>query len=466
MLTCNLKSPVLGIAISAILLSGCSSLTKTDFVPPTVDIPASWQTTVVNSQVSLDPWWKRFNDQQLNRLMTQVLRTNNDLALATLTLKKSRLQAGLSATDRYPSVSSTSSAKKSTLLDSGSTSSDYSTTLSLSYELDLWGHVSSTIDAAQWRAVASEADRESTAQTLVSTTASLYWKIGYLKDRIALSDKSIAYARQTLALTQRQFKSGSVSELDVFESKRSLAGQQATRSQLVQQLRESENAMAVLLNHAPSTPENLITTLPDTALPEIAAGAPAELLVRRPDVKASLYELKAALATSDATFASYLPTLTLTGSVGDSSSQLRDLLRDPIGTLGANLVLPFLQWNTMKINQKIAEVDYQTAVVNYRKTLYAAFEDVDNALSARQQYQYQGDKLKVQYDAATAAERIYASQYRHGAVSIQNWLDSQETQRSAQESLLENHYNQLNVQATIYQALGGSDIAPPVTGDK
>ncbi|SHO57368.1 efflux transporter outer membrane subunit [Vibrio quintilis] len=466
MFTVKLKSPALGIAISAILLSGCSSLTQTTFVPPEVDIPASWQTTVVNTQVSLDPWWKRFDDPQLNHLIHQALQTNNDLALATLTLKKARLKAGLSATDRYPSVSSTTAANKSTLLDSGSTSSDYSTSLSLSYELDLWGHVSSTVDAAQWSAVASAADRESTAQTLVSTTASLYWKIGYLKDRIALSDKSIGYARQTLDLTRRQFKSGSVSELDVFESKRSLAGQQATRSQLVQQLRESENAMAVLLNHAPSTPENMITTLPETALPEIAAGAPAELLIRRPDVKASLYQLKAALATSDATFASYLPTLTLTGSVGDSSSRLRDLLQNPVGTLGASLVLPFLQWNTMKINQKIAEVDYQTAVINYRKTLYSAFEDVDNALSARQQYQYQGEKLKAQYDAATAAERIYASKYRHGAVSIQNWLDSQETQRSAQESLLENRYNQLNVQATIYQALGGSDVAPPVTDDK
>ncbi|MDN5369954.1 MAG: hypothetical protein PWP74_1262 [Shewanella sp.] len=448
------------IALSIGALSGCGMFTHSDFQAPEVNIPASWQQTSVNQQVSLDPWWQKFNNPELNQLITDVLNTNNDLALATLTLQKARLQAGLTRTDLWPQLSANGAANKSKPLDGGDSSSSYQASLSVSYEVDLWGKVSADVDAASWNAMASAEDRESTAQSLVATTASLYWQIGYLKQRIALSQNSIAYAKQTLQLTQNQYAAGAVSKLNVLEAQRNLAGQESSHSELLQQLTEAQNAMAILFNRPPEQLPLQIAKLPEGAVPQIAAGIPADLLVRRPDVKAALYSLRAALASKDATFASYFPSLSLTGSVGDSSNELKELLRNPIGTLGAGLTLPFLQWQQMKINNKIADVDYQTAVVTYRKTLYQAFEDVDNAISARRQYAYQGEKLQLQYDAAAAAEKIYESQYRHGAIAIQNWLDAQETRRSAEESLLQNHYNLLTAQATLYQALGGSEVAP------
>lgn len=448
------------IAICISALSGCGVFTRSDFQAPEVNIPANWQLTSVNQQVSLDPWWQKFHNPELNQLIADVLTTNNDLALATLTLQKARLQAGLSRTDMWPQLSASASASKSKPLDGGDSNTSYQANLSVSYEVDLWGKVAADVDAASWNAMASAEDRESTAQSLVATTASLYWQIGYLKQRITLSQNSIDYAKQTLQLTQNQYAAGAVSKLNVLEAQRNLAGQESSHSELLQQLTEAQNALAILFNQPPTQLPLQITKLPDGAVPEIAAGVPADLLVRRPDVKAALYSLRSALASKDATFAGYFPTLNLTGSVGDSSSELKELLRNPIGTLGAGLTLPFLQWNQMKINNKIADVDYQTAVITYRKTLYQAFEDVDNAISARRQYAYQGEKLQLQYDAAAAAEKIYESQYRHGAIAIQNWLDAQENRRSAEESLLQNRYNQLTAQATLYQALGGGEVAP------
>lgn len=201
-----------------------------------------------------------------------------------------------------------------------------------------------------------------------------------------------------------------------------------------------------------------INALPDGTLPDIEPGIPAELLTRRPDVKSALFSLKSALATEDTTDASYLPGISLTGALGGSSSQLKNLLRDPIGTLGAELTLPFLSWNEMQINKDIAKVKYQSAIVTYRKTLYEAFEDVDNALSARINYQVQQGKLQDQYNASAEAERIYRSQYDNGAIGITDLLDAQENTRSAKASLLENRYNQLVNLATIYQTLGGDDV--------
>ena len=453
----TLKLSSLALCIS--LVAACSSFTKTEFVAPEVNIPASWQSVSVNQQVKLDPWWQSFNNPELNQLIEQVLKTNNDLALATLTLRTARLQAGLADTESYPQIGASINGSKYKALNGGASYTEYGSNLSLSYELDLWGRVSADIDAAKWASLASAEDRESTAQSLVATTAILYWQIGYLKQSIVLSQNSIDYAQQTLDLTERQYQSGSVSQLNVFESKRRLASEQASQSELQQALIEAQNSLAILYNRPPLEMPILIENLPIGDIPIIAAGVPSDLLIRRPDIKSTLYKLKSAYASKDATFASYLPNLTLSGSLGTSSTELKDLLRNPIGTLGANLVLPFLQWNEMELYKKIASIEVETAVVTYRKTLYNAFKEVDNAISARQHYQYQAQRLREQYDAASAAESIYASQYRNGAISIQVWLDSQENKRSAEVALLANRYNQFSAQATLYQALGGSDIA-------
>ena len=117
-------------------------------------------------------------------------------------------------------------------------------------------------------------------------------------------------------------------------------------------------------------------------------------------------------------------------------------------------------------NNKIATVDVESAVVTYRQTLYEAFKEVDNAISARQHYRQQAERISEQYQAAAAAEKIYASQYKNGAIAIQDWLDAQEKLRSAEESLLENRFNQFTAQATLYQALGGNDIAPSLSAEK
>lgn len=445
------------LALCAMLATGC--VTRSELDPQDVRVPDNWQSSQSeSSSAAIEQWWKSFNDPQLNTVIDQVLATNNDLALATLTLREARLQAGLAVSDTYPDLSASASAQRSKPLDGGDSSASYQASLGVSYELDLWGKLAAAKDAAMWTAMASQEEREATAQSLVATTAQLYWQIGYLSQRIALSNADIDEARQTLALTESQYRYGSVSRINVLEAQRSLAGIEATHRDYLQQYTEAKNAFALLFNQPPQESKPGISTLPDTALPEIEAGIPADVLSRRPDVKQALFELKSALADKDNTDNSYFPSLTLTGALGGSSTQLRHLLSDPIGSLGADLALPFLNWNEMQLNRDIADVRYQSAVINYRQTLYSAFQDVDNALSARDNYRYQAEKLQQQYDSASEAARIYSSQYQYGAVDITTLLDAQENERSAKASLLENRYNRLVNLATIYQSLGGEDI--------
>ena len=440
-----------------LVLSGC--VARSELPQQQVQIPQTWQNNQRNSAAEpLSKWWENFHDQQLTMWIERALANNNDLAVATLTLQQARLQAGLARNDRFPDFSAGGSTTRTTELDNGSSSTSYQASLGVSYELDLWGKLAATADASEWSALATQQEREATAQALVATTAQLYWQIGYLKQRITLSDAALAQAMKTLAVTKSQYHYGSVSELALLEARRNLAALQATHREYQQQLSEANNAFAILFDQPPQQLTQTIDALPDTSLPEIEAGVPADVLQRRPDVKQALYELQAALASKDASNRNYFPAVTLTGALGGSSAELRNLLSDPIGTLGADLVLPFINWNEMQLNKQLAEVNYQSAVITYRQVLYAAFQDVDNALSARETYRYQADKLQQQYDSAAQISRIYRSQYQHGAIAITTLLDAEENERTAQAALLENRYNQLVNMTTIYQSLGGDAI--------
>ncbi|WP_420919310.1 efflux transporter outer membrane subunit [Vibrio navarrensis] len=444
------------LALSLLLLGGCAS--RSTLPEQNLHIPEQWQTYSQPSSVLVSHWWQRFQDPQLEKWVEKVLASNNDLALATLTLKQARLQAGLAVSDTHPDLSANLAASRSQSLEGGDSSANYQAKLGVSYELDLWGKLAAAEDAAMWTALATQEEREATAQSLVATTAQLYWQIGYLNQRVALSSHDIQDAQETLALSESQYRHGSVSKIHVLEARRTLAGLEATHRNYLQQRSEAVNAFSLLFDQPPQDLAAQIPALPESALPEIAAGVPADVLARRPDVKQALLELKSALATKDYSDNSYFPALTLTGALGGSSTELRKLLSDPLGTLGADLTLPFLNWNEMQLNRDIADVKYQAAIIAYRQTLYAAFADVENALSAKENYHFQAEKLQSQYDNAAEVARIYRSQYQYGAIDIATLLDAQENERSAKASVLENRYNQLVNLATLYQSLGGADL--------
>ncbi len=233
---------------------------------------------------------------------------------------------------------------------------------------------------------------------------------------------------------------------------------------LVQQRVEYINALTILFDGPPDRITADPMRLPSSALPEARAGVPAELLGRRPDLRAAELRLRESLATVDATRASFYPPVTLTGALGSSSPTLSDVLKNPIGTLGAGLTLPFLQWNQMQLNIRISKADFEERVVTFRQALYQAMADVENALSNRTQLSIRAEQLDLSLRAAREAERLYEVRYRAGAVPLRDWLDAQEKRRVAEVASDENMLNRLVNQVTVYQALGGDDVVA-VEGD-
>jgi len=271
----------------------------------------------------------------------------------------------------------------------------------------------------------------------------------------------MAYAEKTLNLVKVQHETGAVSGLERAQAEQDLQTLKAIEADLARQRTEVRNAFAILFDAPPGTMGADPPTLPSGEIPLVSAGLPADLLLRRPDLKAAELRLRKSLSTVNATRASFLPTITLTGTLGTSSVSLKDLLQNPLVTLGTGIVLPFLDWQTMENNVAVSKAEYEEAIVSFRQTVYQSFSDVENALSARTHYEEQRVSYVTALDNAQKTEGIYDVRYRTGYAALQDWLNAQEKRRAAESSLLQTRFNQWTNYVTLCLALGG---APQIEG--
>ncbi len=444
----------------AAVLSGCG-LMDSEYTRPEMTVPAAYARADAAPRRVADDWWRDFGDADLDRLVARALARNNDLTVSVETVRRARLLAGLAQGDLYPSVSASGAISRTRTLSSPrETGRAAEATLGVDWNPDPWNALGRTRDAAALEAQASYADLDEAARALAATVADLYWQLLYTRERIAMSGESIAYARRTYELTQSRYAAGAVSSLDVLEAEQALRTQEAADTEYRQSLVETENALAILFDGPPAPADAPRATLPAADPPAVDAGLPAELLERRADLRAAEARLAANLATVDATEASYLPSLSLTGSLGSSSVALTDVLQNPVAALGAGLALPFLNWHEMRRNVAVSESDYRAAIASFRQTLYTALADVENALSARRQLTERHARLLRAVETAQQVERLYETRYRAGAVDLQSWLDAQEKRRTAEASLLANQLDRYTAQVNLYRALGGGATLP------
>ena len=440
----------------AVALAGCGAITRTPYEAPQVALPAQFEHAQASSPTATptptpmpDAWWRGFGDPRLDAWIDLALARNPDMATAGIRVRRAALQAQLAGHALLPQPSGSVGTGASRPLSGSqrSTLENASATLGVAWELDLFDRLGAQRDAAVFEAQASVQDKDAVALSLTTTTASLYWQLALANERLDMSRQSLEYVHRTIDLVQAQYRSGAVSGLELREARQALAEQQALLSQYTQARAELRQALAELLQGAePPGGEPL-------ALP--VADLPADLLGRRPDLRAAELRLRGALAGSDATAASYYPRLSLTGSLGTSSSTLLDVLANPVAALGANLALPFLNVREMRLNTAIARSQYEEAVVNFRKTLYAALAETEKSLSARTELARQEEAQQRATQESVEITRLYEARYRAGQVPLRTWLDAQERRRAAQLALSALHLARLQNQLTLHKALGG-----------
>lgn len=459
------------ILLLAILLAGCGSFTRTEYQRPELELPKLWDEKIKNTLSANDvmssvqqrnfskDWWYRFNDPKLSQLIDQVLENNNDLALAAIRLKLARNTAGLANTNLTPNFTLDGSASNTKSIRHGTSSQEsYSSGLSLSYEVDLWGKLARVREKNEWEAVATEQDYHATALTLINTTAELYWSIALLNQQIANQIASQKISEKSLKQIQSWYLAGKISQLDLLQSEQTLINRKNALRNLIKERDSSRNALALLLNRPAEQHTSELAFLQSGQRIEIQNAVPLAVLAQRPDVQAAESRLRSALADSDAAKLSFYPTLSLQGALNAGSQLFSQWFSDPTRIVGSAVSLPFIQWNTVQLTIEQSDLYVQQAAVSFRSTAYSALAEVDNAMEAR----FAADESRglIQQSLVLSQQRLRLteSRYRAGAIDYQTLLNAQDDLLSLENALAQNQYDYLYSTLQLWLAQGGDNV--------
>ncbi|MHA6636297.1 TolC family protein [Citrobacter farmeri] len=438
-----------------LLLAGCSSLTRSDYQRPLLSLPTQWQPA---TDTVSEYGWQRFGDPRLARVIEQVLESNNDLAAAAITVQQARVAAGLTDTNMTPDVAVSGSASNSKNVRRGTSSQEsYSSSITIAWELDLWGKLARAREQSAWEAVASEQDYHATVLTTMGTTAQLYWRIALYNQQIRNQRDGLAISRQTVQQVQSWFNAGKVGQLDVLQSQQALLERENQWRTLIQQRQNTRNALALLLNRPAEQHADEAPALDVNQQVPIAQKTPLRVIAQRPDIQAAESRLRAALAGYDASRLQFYPALSLDASLNAGSQIFSQWFSDPIRSIGGALTLPFIQWNTQQLTVKQADLAVKQAAITFRSTAYAALAEVDEAMENRLSADEQRARLHQSLALSQRRLTLTESRYRAGAVDFQTLLDAQDDLLTLENSLAQTQYDYLYATLQLWLAQGGGE---------
>jgi len=454
--------------MAALIFSGCMKLGPDYKRPDTgIQVPAKFHHAPPDASPVrlLDRWWQVFQDPVLNRLVPEALKNNLDIKRAAARVQE--VQAVLKQTHagRFPTLGLQGEAKRQQFATirgipfySGQKTTIYSISVPASFELDLWGKLARSEEAALGDLMAAEASRRTVAQTVAAETAALYFQIQALERRIQIAENSIVSYKRSLEFVENRYRRGLTSVLDVRQARRVLAQGESTLPPLRQDLGITQQNLAVLLGRYPETRPARPQPADWFQLPEeVPAGLPSELLMRRPDIMASEANLKAANARVGVAYASRFPSISLTGNLGYSSNELSQLLtlNGSLWSIALGITQPLFDAGKLKAAQAAAEARYRQTEADYARTLLTAFSEVEKALLTREEQLKQRERLLVLVDEARATQEVAQSRYIRGLETYLTVLEAQQTRYQSEDGLILVDLSILTNRVTLHRALGG-----------
>jgi len=406
-------------------------------------------------------WWDLLRDEQLQQLIRLALAENKDLHRAVAAVEEFRARALIARSDYMPGMTGAMSlpaGRKANFLFPGFASPfNYYLLGNLAWEIDLWGRVRRSNEAARADLLSKEENRRAVTIQLVSAVGEAYFNLLQLDAQLDIAKRTLHSWEESTRIAQARLKQGLSSKLDFdqFESERANAA--ARIAELERQMVQVENHLSVLVGRKPfAIPRG--NGLRDQLMPpDVPAGLPSELLQRRPDLLAAERQLAAATARIGVAKAERFPKITLTGLLGVAHPELSLLFTDAssFGVAGAGIAGPLLNSQVLGFQQEAAEAQSRQALANYEQSVLTAFREVEDTLVAVRTAKTQSEAQQQQVAAMQSALRLVELRYQGGLANYLEVLVSRRNLFEAELGMIATRRLHLVSVVQLYKALGG-----------
>jgi NodT family efflux transporter outer membrane factor (OMF) lipoprotein len=443
--------------------AGCS--VRRAYVPPLPNAPAAWSAPVTQPAAdveSLSRWWETFGDPQLTALVRRAVTGNLDVRTAMSRVREARATMRSTRTQLGPSADATGAARASgtgSEAGVGGITQFYSLAVDASWELDVFGGIRSTVDAARATADAREADLQDVLISLTADVALNYIDIRSLRRRIELARANVDLQQQTLEITQFRAQAGLATDLDVQQAISNVESTRAQIASLESQAGQSIHAMAILLGLPPAglTAEfSVPAPIPEAPI-EATLGVPADALRRRPDVRGAERQLAAQAAQVNVARADLYPSFRLAGSIGLESLSLARLLVPGAGfwSGGPSASTRLFDRRQLRENLVVQNERQEQAARSYETVVLRALQEVEDSLTALAQEAVRRGHLAAAANAAQQAADLSLQLYTAGLRDFRDVLDAQRSLLILQDSLASSGATVSSDLVRLFKALGG-----------
>lgn len=499
-----------GVALAALITASCASMDNELLEAQLPDAPETWAADADAPTAPIGDWIGAFDDSTLRSLIDEALVRNNDFRAAAAALDQARANSKISRAALLPSLNANFNASRNAIVTDPTTAAtaggggadtsglsageledrfgvdnngdgrldgldldgdgiaevdtpdrrfyinNFSLGAQIQWELDVWGRLSDETRAAYKDANAAYADLAAAHLSLSARVAQAWFALIEARQQRELAERDTEARESNLRVTERRYSRGVASSLDVRLSRSALGTSQANLA-LRQRLElEASRALEVLLGRYPAAELEAAEALP--VLPELAgAGAPGDLLARRPDLLAAEARMEAAGLRSRAARKQMLPQITLRSNINTSGPIFADLV-DPerlAGNIIGGLFQPIFQGGRIRANSRRARAAAEASLFNYAQTVLTAYQEAENALAAEELLAVREDALKLAYEEAAAAEELTERRYASGAATIFNLLDAQTRRISAESQYIQAQQQRVSNRVQLYLAIGG-----------
>ncbi len=439
--------------------------------PATFKQAAGWKAADPADVLSRGAWWTLYGDPTLDGLVERLNASNQSLASAEAQYRQARalvrgaraaffptLGANLGVTRSGQNGSGGGGTLDGVEYSSGSSrvSKSYDASLSVSWELDLWGKLRRQLEADDASMQASAADLAATHLSLQSELVQDYLQLRVLDEQKRLLESTVEAYRRALKLTENQYRAGIVPKSDVAQARTQLKSTEAQSVDLEYQRAQLEHAIAVLVGVAPSEFELAMVDAVPT-LPAVPVGVPSTLLERRPDIAAAERRMLSANAAIGVATAAYYPDLTLSASGGYRSGGLDDWISAPnrFWSIGPAFAMTLFDGGLIRSRVEQAEAGYDKTVADYRQTVLNGFREVEDYLVQLSVFERERVIQQEALDAARESLHLIENQYKAGTVDYNSVVTLQTSTLNNERTLLSLEGSRLTASVQLIAALGG-----------